>query len=115
MSLCKELTCFFLIQLNAKVIQTVGKKGNKSKQQPVIKMKTKPSALKSRVACLIFARRMQEAHPKSYQSRLKSAGLVKRVAMGFHQVTKFMHRFDSFFLASTAVCVGIQVKKFFFR
>jgi hypothetical protein len=35
--------------------------------------------------------------------------------MGFHQVTKFVHKFDSLFLASTVICVGIQVKRFFFR
>ncbi|CAK9217104.1 unnamed protein product [Sphagnum troendelagicum] len=101
-------------QLNTKLIQTVGKKG-KVKQQPTILKKKKTPALKSRVACLIFARRMQEVHPKSYQLRARHAGFMERVAMGFHQVTKFVHKFDSLFLASTVICVGIQVKRFFFR
>jgi hypothetical protein len=101
-------------QLNTKLIQTVGKKG-KAKQQPTIVKKKKTPALKSRVACLIFARRMQEVHPKSYQLRARHAGFMERVAMGFHKVTKFVHKFDSLFLASTVICVGIQVKKFFFR
>jgi hypothetical protein len=92
----------------------VGKKG-KVKQQPTTVKKKKTPALKSRVACLIFARRMQEVHPKSHQLRARHAGFMERVAMGFHQVTKFVHKFDSLFFASTVICVGIQVKKFFFR
>ena len=89
---------------------TTGKLVKKPQPKPAVK------ALKSRVACLIFARRMSEAHPVRFQSQKQSRrGLVNRLSMGFHQFTKFVHRFDALFIASSAVCVVIQIKRFFFN
>lgn len=89
---------------------TTGKLVKKPQPKPAVK------ALKSRVACLIFARRMSEAHPVRFQSqKQRRRGLVNKLSMGWYQFTKFVHRFDALFIASSAVCVVIQIKRFFFN
>jgi len=79
------------------------------------KKKLTGKILRIRVACLIFVRRLQEAHPKSFKPRSRKPGLMERIVMKFRKVTKFVHRFDVFFLASSVICVGFQVKRFLFR
>lgn len=79
------------------------------------KKKLAGKILRIRVACLIFIHRLQEAHPKSFKPRLRKIGMMERVVMKFQKVTKFVHRFDIFFLASSALCVGIQAKRFLIR
>ncbi len=70
--------------------------------------------LRSRVACLIFVRRMQEASPKGFiKPRFrKPPGMMELTKKGFCKVTKFVHHFDMFFLASSVVCALIQVKRY---
>lgn len=83
----------------------------------LIKKKPKPAvkALKSRVACLIFARRMSEVNATRYQQQKRKRGVFQQLGMGFHKFTKFVHRFDALFLASSVIWGGIQVKRFFFN
>ncbi|KAG0584252.1 hypothetical protein KC19_3G196700 [Ceratodon purpureus] len=86
------------------------------RQQP--KPKPAAKALKSRVACLIFARRMGEVHPKRFELQKRQRGarnLIRKLGMGFHTFTKFVHRFDALFIASSAVFGIIQVKRFLFN
>lgn len=70
--------------------------------------------LRSRVACLIFVRHMQEASPKGFiKPRFrKPPGMMELARKGFCKVTKFVHHFDMFFLASSVMCVMIQVKRY---
>jgi hypothetical protein len=79
------------------------------------KKKLTGKILRIRVACLIFVRRLQEAHPKSFKPRSRKPGLMEHIVVEFRKVTKFVHRFDVFFLASSVICVGFQVKRFLFR
>ena len=98
-----------------KKVFTTGKLIKRQQPKPA---KPANKALKSRVACLIFARRMGEAHPKRFelQKRKRSArNFIKKIGMGFHSFTKFVHRFDALFIASSAVFGIIQMKKFLFN
>jgi hypothetical protein len=85
------------------------KREQPKKPKPAVK------ALKSRVACLIFARRMGEVHPKRFEMQKRKRGFLQQIGMGFHSFTKFVHRFDGLFIASSAVCVVIQLKRYFFN
>lgn len=83
-------------------------------QTQMVKELVPGKILRSRVACLIFVRRMQEASPKGFiKPRFrKPPGMMELAKKGFCKVTKFVHHFDMFFLASSVVCVMIQVKRY---
>lgn len=98
-----------------KRIFTTGKLVKNQRPQQDEKPKRAVKALKSRVACLIFARRMGEAHPKRFQLMKRPRGFLTTIGLGFHRFTKFVHRFDSLFIASSAVFGLIQLKRFFFN
>ncbi|KAI5061369.1 hypothetical protein GOP47_0023874 [Adiantum capillus-veneris] len=72
-------------------------------------------ALKSQVACVIFARRLQEASPKSLRKkrRKKHEGFVKFVMFHISRLSRFIQRFDKLFLASSVICAGVQIHKYF--
>uniref|UniRef100_A0A7I4FU34 Fungal lipase-type domain-containing protein n=1 Tax=Physcomitrium patens TaxID=3218 RepID=A0A7I4FU34_PHYPA len=82
--------------------------------RPELEQKPSAKALKSRVACLIFARRMDETHPKRFRMQKQQRGLLKQVGRSFHSITKFVHRFDGLFLASSVICIGAQLKLWLF-
>ena len=87
-------------------------------KRPQPKPKPAGKALKSRVACIIFARRMGEVHPKRFELQKRRRGarnFFRKLGMGFHSFTKFVHRFDALFIATSAVFGIIQVKRFLFN
>ncbi|MCO5612054.1 hypothetical protein L7F22_066316 [Adiantum nelumboides] len=74
-------------------------------------------AFKNQVACVIFAKRLQEASPKSFRKRRKKPhkGFVKFIMFNISRVSRFIQRFDKLFLASSVVCAGVQIHKYFCR
>lgn len=75
-------------------------------------------ALKSQVACVIFARRLQEASPTSFKlkqemrRKKKRSDIFKHLTHCFFRFSRFVHRFDRLLLASSIVCAGVQINKF---
>lgn len=83
----------------------------------VKKKKRALRALKSQVACVIFARRLQEASPKSLRMkrRKRHKGVVKYIMFNISRLSRFLQRFDKLFLASSVICAGLQIHKYFRR
>lgn len=74
-------------------------------------------ALKSQVACVIFARRLQEASPGSLKMkrRKKTKGFYKFIMHNITRVSRLIQRFDKLFLTSSVICAGVQVLNYFRR
>lgn len=73
----------------------------------------KKGLLKSRVSCIIFARRLQEAGPSYVKKAHSKRNTVKRVVMiTIDRLGDFARRFNTFFLISSVLGGAFQIRKF---
>lgn len=84
-------------------------------KRPPEKMKNrvvKKGLLKSRVSCIIFARRLQEAGPSYVKKAHSRRSTVKRVVMiSIDRMADFARRFNTFFLISSILGGAFQLRK----
>ncbi|CAM6091407.1 unnamed protein product [Calypogeia fissa] len=86
------------------------------KQTPLVRKKSSKvvkKGLKSRVACIIFARRMQEAGPQYVRKVHNRRNTVKRfVLITLEGLADFARRFNTFFLVSSVLTGVFQLRKY---
>ncbi|EFJ25030.1 hypothetical protein SELMODRAFT_442287 [Selaginella moellendorffii] len=76
------------------------------------KQKHAKRAFRSKVACLIFARRIQEASSTAYIRRQeRRRPFMRFLVINLGRVSRFAHQFDFLFVCSSLFYVGVQVHK----
>ena len=82
-----------------------------NKKQP--QNKRAMMAFKSRVACVIFTRRLKEASPNTFEvkKRKNGKGFFRRILHNVSRLSELVQRCDKLFLVSSVLCAGIEVHK----
>ena len=72
-------------------------------------------AFKSRVACVIFTRRLKEASPNTFEVKKRKNGksFFRHVLYNVSRLSELVQRCDKLFLVSSVLCAGIEVHKHF--
>lgn len=83
---------------------------NLGKTQSLSKRKKAKRALRSRVACLIFARRMREAAPE-YVERQKNTSFSRIFMDKIGSISRFTRRFEYLFVISSGLLAIVQVHR----
>eukprot|EP01018_Ginkgo_biloba_P028321 Gb_10602 [translate_table: standard] len=75
-----------------------------------------PTALRSKVACIIFAKRMQESSPTILKRKQRQKEKKKPIRIVYENVgrlARIARRLDTIFLASSIYCVVTQFRRFY--
>ncbi|KAJ7147022.1 hypothetical protein O6H91_02G121300 [Diphasiastrum complanatum] len=77
--------------------------------------KTTGRVMRSKVACLIFARRLQEAIPSNFDKKRNKGQFLRTILVNVSRLARLAHRFDNLLLVSSVFCVGIQLRRFILK
>jgi hypothetical protein len=90
------------------------RKASAPNRKPPQRNKRAIVAFKSKVACVIFTRRLTEALPNTFEAKKKrknGKSLWRLALYGVSRLSKLVQRCDKLFLVSSVICAGIEVHK----